>query len=158
MKLMIVLGEGGHTKEMLALVDLLGEGYRYAYLMTEQDQLSAPKIRIPGEQYRIIRPRNKEDAIWRALPKVVRSLWQSWRIMRRVRPHAIITCGPAIAIPACIWAKLLGAAVIFIETGSRIHQLSLTGKLVRYLADLYFVQWPQLQAAYPKAIYAGRLF
>jgi beta-1,4-N-acetylglucosaminyltransferase len=55
-------------------------------------------------------------------------------------------------------AKLLRVKVIFIETGSRIHALSTTGKIVYRFADLFLVQWPELLRACPKAIYAGRLW
>ena len=37
MKLLIVLGEGGHTTEMLNLVDLLGDRYEYHYIITKED-------------------------------------------------------------------------------------------------------------------------
>ena len=65
--------------------------------------------------------------------------------------------GPALAVPFALWARLFGARVIFVETGSRVHGLSLTGRLMRPLAHLFFVQWPQLRDRYPGTIYAGRL-
>ena len=157
-KLLLVLGEGGHSKEMLALAQLLGPGYDYAYLLTREDQLSAAKIQGGGERYRVLRPRSKDDPAWLAALKLALCAGQSLGVILRARPDAVIHCGPAVAIPISIWAKLLGKAVIFVETGSRIHHLSLTGRLMRLLANLYFVQWPQLLEAHPKAIYAGRLF
>jgi len=158
MKLLIVLGEGGHSKEMLALVDLLGAEYDYAYLLTKEDVLSAGKIRIPGPRYRVVRPRGKGDPPWVAAAKVTLCVWQSLLVVLRARPDAIITCGPAVAIPISLWGKMFHKAIIFVETGSRVRHLSLTGRLMRHLADLYFVQWPQLRQAHPEAIYAGRLF
>ena len=65
--MLIVLGEGGHTKEMLALVDLLGAEYEYAYLLTKEDAFSAAKICSPGPIYRVIRPRGKSDPAWLAV-------------------------------------------------------------------------------------------
>lgn len=158
MKLLVVLGEGGHTKEMLSLVDLLGPTFEYSYLLTYEDELSAAKIQRAGPQYRVTRPRSKDDNALVAVFKVLRCAWQSWRVLRREQPDAIISCGPAVALPISFWGKLLNKAIIFIETGSRVKRLSLSGKLMRHLADLYFVQWPQLCEVYPKAIYAGRLF
>jgi UDP-N-acetylglucosamine:LPS N-acetylglucosamine transferase len=63
-----------------------------------------------------------------------------------------------VAVPACALARLLGIKVIFVETGSRVTALSLTGRLMYRIANLFFVQWPDLVQRYPKAIYAGRLF
>ncbi len=157
-RLLMVLGEGGHSKEMLTLVDLLGDGYEYAYLLTHEDPLSAAKIQRPGCIYRVIRPRSKDDPAWVATGKLVLCLLQSLVVLLRAWPDAVISSGPAVAIPISFWAKLCRRSVIFVETGSRVQHLSLTGRLMRPLADLFFVQWPALQSEHPRAIYAGRLF
>jgi len=158
MKLLIVLGSGGHTKEMTRLVDLLGSGYEYAYLYCADDRLSLDKIRVPGPTYGIIRPRKKVMG-WPVI--LLRTLWatlQSLVALVRVRPRAILSAGPGVAVPACALAKLLGVKVIYIETGSRVFALSSTGKILYRLADMFFVQWPELLAICPKGIYEGRLF
>lgn len=156
--LLLLLGEGGHTKEMLQLADLLGDGYRYSYILVSDDEVSASKISQPGPIYRVIRPRDKtHHAVKDALKTIVCAL-QATSILLRSRPQAIITTGPGVAVPVCAVAKLVRCRVIFIETGSRIHALSTTGRLLYRFADLFFVQWEELLAAYPKAIYAGRLW
>jgi len=157
-RLLVVLGSGGHTKEMIHLVDLLGPEYSYCYLVAADDELSVQKIRVPGPLYRVVRPRWKDTP----LPLVIlRTLWstaQALSALLRARPHAIISAGPGPAVPASLLAKLLGIKVIYIETGSRIFALSSSGKILYRFADLFFVQWPELLAICPKAIYAGRLF
>lgn len=157
-KLLVVLGEGGHSKEMLTLVDLLGDGYEYAYLLTREDPLSASKIQRPGRIYRVIRPRSKDDPTWLAVGKLAFCLVQSLVVLCLAWPDAVVSSGPAVAIPISFWAKLCRRSVIFVETGSRVQHLSLTGRLMRRLADLFFVQWPALRGEHPGAIYAGRLF
>ena len=157
MKLLIVLGEGGHTTELLNLVDLLGERYRYHYILSQEDALSADQIRRPGQLHTIARPRGKAT---NKAAAVLRTLWatvQALGILLRVRPAAVVSTGPAIAVPVCLLAKLLRARVIFIETGSRVRSLSLTGKILYRFADLFFVQWQELLDRAPRGIYAGRL-
>lgn len=85
---------------------------------------------------------------------------QALAILLHARPAAIISTGPSVAVPVFAAARLLRCKVIFIETGSRLHALSTTGRLVyKYgLADLFLVQWQELLAGAPKAIYAGRLW
>lgn len=159
-RLLIILGGGGHTTEILRLVDLFvdqGAPFGYAYLLTWEDTLSEQRIRQPGPVYRVNRPSYKSYSGVRQVVGTLRALGQTLGIMLRVRPHAVVTAGPAIAVPVAVWARLLGSQVIFIETGSRVTQLSRTGRLMRPLAHLYFVQWPELCAEYPRAIYAGRL-
>jgi beta-1,4-N-acetylglucosaminyltransferase len=156
-KLLVLLGEGGHTKEILILVDLLGPGYRYEYVITYQDPLSEAKIRHLGRIHRVVRPRSKDESILAAVGNVLRCALQAFSILRRSRPDALLTSGPALAVPFALWGRLWGVSVIFVETGSRVRQLSLTGRLMRPLADLFFVQWPSLRECYPRALYAGRL-
>ena len=69
MKLLIVLGEGGHTKQMLNLVQLIkglekshNESYSLHYVVTYEDHLSAGHIRHPGPVYRVTRPRGKSTS------------------------------------------------------------------------------------------------
>ena len=157
MKLLIVLGEGGHTTEMLNLVDLLGDRYEYHYVLTKEDSLSADRIRRPGPIYRLTSIRGKYTTIPSAILRTFYAALQALPVLLRVRPDAIVTVGPAIGVPVSILGKLLGMRVIFVETGSRITTSSLTGRILYRWADLYFVQWPQLAEKLDRAIYAGRL-
>jgi beta-1,4-N-acetylglucosaminyltransferase len=157
MKLLVVLGEGGHTTELLRLIDLLGDQYEYHYMVTQEDNLSASRIRHRGPLYSLPRPRGKGTGIVGAVWRTLRAGLQSLPVIWRIQPAAILSTGPAIAVPVSLTGKLLGARIIFIETGSRVTRLSWTGRLVYRWADLFFVQWPQLAEKLPRAIYAGRL-
>jgi beta-1,4-N-acetylglucosaminyltransferase len=157
MKLLVVLGEGGHTTELLRLVDLLGDSYDYHYIVAEEDKLSVSHIRRPGPVYSLRRPRHKEMSISQGALKTVAVSFRTLWLLLRLRPAAILSTGPAIAVPVSLLGKVVGARIIFIETGSRVKELSLTGRIMYNIADLFFVQWPQLQEKRPRAIYAGRL-
>ena len=157
MKLLIVLGSGGHTKEMIRLVDLLGQKHEYCYLVSADDQLSVQKVKAPGVVYRVIRPRWKDTSLLVVVGRTLISAAQALVALLRTRPQAIVSTGPGPAVPASLVAKLLGVKVIYIETGSRVFALSSSGRILYRFADLFFVQWPELLALYPRAIYAGRL-
>jgi len=158
LRMLVVLGEGGHTAEILRLVDLMGETYTYHYLLAVGDPLSEQWIRIPGPVHRIQRPRAKHESWPSVAWHLLVSGWQALQVVRRVRPHALLGSGPALMVPVAFFAKLFGAQIIHVETGSRVTRLSLTGRLMYRWADLFFVQWPDLCKKYPKAIYAGRLY
>ena len=157
MKLLIVLGSGGHTKEMIRLVDLLGQKHEYCYLVSADDQLSVQKVKAPGVVYRVIRPRWKDTPLPVVVVRTLISAVQALVALVRTTPQAIVSTGPGPAVPASLVAKLLGVKVIYIETGSRVFALSSSGRILYRFADLFFVQWPELLALYPRAIYAGRL-
>jgi beta-1,4-N-acetylglucosaminyltransferase len=157
LSMLVVLGDGGHTAEIVRLVEQLGPDYDYVYVLSSADHISESKLTIPGPVHRIIRPRAKDDKVWVAAWKLLLSFCQAPRLVGRVRPDAVLGCGPAIMVPIALVAKLAGARIIFVETGSRVTELSLTGKIMLRIADLFFVQWEQLQARYPHTVYAGRL-
>ena len=157
MKLLIVLGEGGHTTEMLNLVDLLGDGYEYAYVVSRQDNLSANRIKYLGPVYALTRPRGKHSGLLTAVLFTLRAALEAIRVVFRERPVAIVCTGPAIAVPISLAGKFSGARIIFIETGSRVRALSLTGRIMYRWADLFLVQWPSLAEKLPRTVYAGRL-
>lgn len=156
MKLLVVLGEGGHTTELLNLVDLLEDRYEYHYIISSEDKLAQGRIKYPGPIYRLLRPRGKDTGVLSAAVRTLLAGFQSLWILARVRPDAVLSAGPAIAVPVSILGKVFGARIIFVECASRVRALSLTGRIMYRWADLFFVQWPQLVENLPRAIYAGR--
>ncbi|KAF2282830.1 hypothetical protein GH714_043121 [Hevea brasiliensis] len=68
--------------------------------------------------------------------------------------------GPGTCIPLCVIAflfKVVGirwSSVFYVESIARVKRLSLSGLLLYKLciADQFYVQWPQLQRKYPRAI------
>jgi beta-1,4-N-acetylglucosaminyltransferase len=156
-RLLVVLGDGGHTAEILQLVERLGSDYHYEYALSRTDQISAGKIAIAGRVWRLTRPRAKDEPLAMAAWHFSRSLFEAAWVVLRARPDAVLGSGPAILVPLAAIGKLFGAGIIFVETGSRVTELSLTGKLMLRLADQFFVQWEPLHARYPRTIFAGRL-
>ena len=58
--------------------------------------------------------------------------------------------------------RVLGrdSKVVYVESIARVAKLSLSGWILynSHLTDAVFVQWAELQAKYPRSIYAGRVF
>ena len=156
--ILIHLGMGGHTSQILRLLDLIGPNYNYEYILGHDDQTSAKKVRFRGPIHQIKNPRLMKD---KSLIKVFFNMFpttiQAYKILRKVRPKAIISAGPSMAIPLFWIAKVLGIKTIFIESWVRVHHKSQTGKLVYPASDIFFVQWESMKKVYPKAVYAGRL-
>jgi UDP-N-acetylglucosamine transferase subunit ALG13 len=90
-------------------------------------------------------------ATFRMLGSAAKSLVQSASIMFKERPTIIISTGAGAVFFAVIWAKLLGARVVIIESFARFEGPSLFGRLASPLADDLVVQSPKLKAAYPRA-------
>ncbi len=157
LRLLVVLGDGGHTAEMCRLLELLGPDFAYSYVLAHNDRLSEQCVPFPGPLFRVRRPRAKDDSVLAAFFKTLLSFTSALRICLTVRPDAILGSGPALIVPIAVASKLLGSKVVFVETGSRVTRLSRTGKIMLRLADLFFVQWEPLSGRYPRTIFAGRL-
>jgi len=157
--LLIVLGRGGHTEQMLRLVDSLGKKYNYEYVIGTNDAISSKRIRIPGKIFRIKNPREMEDkSSIKVFFKLFKATIDSTKVLLKSKSKFIIACGPGLAIPFSILGKLIfRKKLVFIESWSRVYSKSLSGKLLYPTADLSFIQWEQQKGNYPAAIYAGRL-
>ncbi len=92
----------------------------------------------------------------RSLRALLANLRLAWQVVRRERPAVILSTGAALAVPFFLAGRLFGARLVFVESLTRTTALSLSGRLVRPLADAFFVQWPDL-AHGDRARFAGRL-
>ena len=155
-----VVGEGGHTTELCKLIDQFGPQYDFHYLMPKEDIMSRKKIKVSGTIHEITRPRyapgKKAHYLYDPL-LTIKAVFQITQVIWRSKPDVVLCNGPWIAVLTAIVAKLYGIRVTYFETGARIYSFSTTGKVMRYLANDFFVQWESLQSILPSAKFAGRL-
>ncbi len=70
---------------------------------------------------------------------------------------------PGTCVPVCLAGFLVrffalhDTRIVYVESVCRTRRLSLTGLLLYPLADRFVVQWPRLQASYPRSEYIGVL-
>ena len=72
-------------------------------------------------------------------------------IIDRERPKLIITTGAGESVPFVVIGKLFGSQVIFVESITRVNDISLSAKLVLPFIDRLYVRWSSLKAKYPQA-------
>lgn len=156
---LVVLGGGGHTVQLLKLVDNLSRNYNYEYVIASDDRISEKKIRIKGRIFRILNPRKMTDKnLIKVILKFIPSAIQVISVLSGSKASSIIAAGPALSLHIAFLGKyLFRKRIIFLESWSRVYSKSLAGRLTYPFADLFFVQWPQEKRNYPKSIYAGRL-
>lgn len=93
----------------------------------------------------------------RSLVNLLRNLRLARRVVRDVRPGAVLTTGAGVAVPFSWMARLHGVPVVYVESVTRINELSLSGRMIAPVADRLYVQWPELADNVTGARYAGRL-
>ncbi|CAJ0868013.1 9731_t:CDS:2 [Entrophospora sp. SA101] len=181
-KTCIVLGSGGHTMEMLQLLDEIDFNIycpRF-YIISSGDILSSNKVKEFEDNH----SKGKEEAaienvefFIRYIPRS-RKVGQSWfstvftvlntlmvccKLILSELPDLIICNGPGNCVPVCMISyipRVLGIKwirLIYIESFARVHTLSLSGKLLLRFVDKFLVQWPYLVNKYPQAEYKGIL-
>lgn len=93
----------------------------------------------------------------RSARNFLRNLPLAWRIVRRMRPAAILTTGSGLAVPFAWVGRALGARVVYIECGGRADRPSLACRMIAPIAFVTYVQWPQLEHTVPRTRYVGRI-
>jgi UDP-N-acetylglucosamine:LPS N-acetylglucosamine transferase len=93
----------------------------------------------------------------RSLPNLLRNLRTAWRTIRSRRPDVILSTGAALAVPFFLVGRLCGCRCVYVESLTRIHSLSLSGRMVYPLAHAFFAQWPAAAATRRRAQHAGSL-
>ncbi len=93
----------------------------------------------------------------RNLKNLFRNMILSFRILKKEQPSLVITTGAGVAVPFIYVAKVLRIKTVYIESMTRIKDLSLTGKMLVPVVDRLFVQWPELAVKYRKAEFRGQV-
>jgi UDP-N-acetylglucosamine:LPS N-acetylglucosamine transferase len=84
-------------------------------------------------------------------------VWRALMLVVKERPDVIVTTGSLPIAIVCVWGRLFGARSVWIDSIAQIDDLSMSGKLMRRVADLCLTQWPGVAAKYPDVVYVGEL-
>lgn len=174
---LIVLGSGGHTAEMMAIVKQLNKK-NYSprfYVLASTDSTSKTKVldmeepttsKNDYEIIRIKRSRHVGQSYITSVLTTLQSIWQCIPLVYRLKPDLILCNGPGTCVPICLIAfmlKVSGAIniqckIVFVESFCRVKTVSLSGRILVWITDCFVVQWPQLVQFSPKTRFFGRLF
>ena len=102
-----------------------------------------------------------EHVIWahgptnRSLAKLLANAGLAARVIARETPDAVLSTGAALAVPFIAAARLTGRRAVFVESFTRVHDLSLSGRIVYPIANVTFAQWPAVAGRRRRARYEG---
>lgn len=166
-KTMIILGSGGHTGEMIRVLENLDfKNYSpRVYVQADTDELSTLKVEHLEENnrdYKVIKIRRSREihqSYYTSVYTTTHATLQSIPILWRERPDLLLCNGPGTCVPLCLVAFFFKAfyiantTIVFIESFCRVKSLSLTGRMLYYIVDYLIVQWPYLKSMYKKTLY-----
>lgn len=146
---LLVASNGGHLLQLNQLRDMWAPEERHWVTF---DKLDARSMLATESVTYAHHPTNRN------IPNLLRNVLLAVRLLRRLRPRAVVTTGAGVAVPFCWVGRALGMQVIYIESFARVSQPSLTGRLVHPVANRFFVQWPGMVPHFRKAEYRGALY
>lgn len=142
---------GGHVRQLLDLQPIWKK-HRY-FFVTEDTALGRtiaqdhPAHFLPHFAW----GQAKQGALLRMMGEAVVSFCKSASIILRERPDVLITTGAGAVYPAVLWARVMGAKIIAIESFARFEQPSLFGRLAAPIAHHFVVASAGVSRWYPKA-------
>lgn len=166
--LLVVLGSGGHTSEMLNILGqmpLLQQDYNRSYVVSSGDAFSAGKAaefekRVGGnDKFEIVnvhRARRVHQSLATAPFSTLVCMWDCIAVLYKDPPDMILTNGPGTGVCVVLASILLrffffrtgSMRTIYIESWARVKTLSLSGRILKFFVDRFVVQWPQLVREY----------
>lgn len=145
----LVGSSGGHLAHLMALRPMWAENDRFWVTFNKPDANSLLK----DERFYFCHfPTNRN------IKNLFRNTFLALKVLRKERPDVIFSSGAAVAVPFAYIGKLLGAKIVYIEVFDRIHNPTLTGRMVYPIADRFVVQWDEQLEVYPKAINLKSIF
>ncbi len=142
---------GGHVRQLLDLKDVWS---RHDYFFVTEDTALGQTLNESHRTYLLPHfawGQAKLGAPLRMLLSAWTSFFRSAAIILRERPDVIISSGAGAVFFPVVWARLMGACVVVIESFARFEGPSLFGRLASPLAHHMVVQSPKLSRFYPRA-------
>lgn len=150
-KICFAASSGGHFEQLVMLKPLM-EKYD-SFVITEE---TLYKTKVKGQKMYYMKQVNRKEKS--LVLRMIMNTFRAWKIYRKEKPDVVICTGVLAMIPMCLIAKLHGKKLIYIESFAKVTSATLTGKLLYKFADQFYVQWPEMQKIYPKAIYLGGIY
>lgn len=148
MNISLICSSGGHLYELFSLENFWKQYTRFWVTFDKHD------VHYLLEQERVYYAYHPTN---RHLFNMLRNFSLAWRILKKEGPDVLITTGAGLAVPFIYVAKIFKIHTIYIESLARVENLSLSGKLVYWITDRFYVQWPSLETKYRRAIFRGRV-
>lgn len=148
MKICLVCSSGGHFSQLYSLKEYWK---RHTHFWVTFNQADTRTFLNNDKHFWANSPTNRNAK------NLFKNVFLAFKIITKEKPDLILTTGAGVSVPFIYIAKLFGIKSIYVESLTRVKDLSLTGKLIYPVADHIFVQWPELANKYKKADFKGRV-
>jgi len=155
MRVLFVLGSGGHTTRGLILSSQIKA--EKTYIVPWESEVTKKKVQ--ENYFSVLSPRFRaKDNVLMTTIRTLFLFLHSLLILLIVRPHVVISTGSGLTVPSFLSARFLRMKTIYIESPSRVYKPSIAGRLLIGKVDLWLSSWPELAERYPGVEYRGMVF
>lgn len=175
--IMILLGSGGHTGEMLRILSHVDmSNFSRTWVVSSGDTTSLEKgkafeeANLLSSHYKasyasLPRARSVGESIILSIKSTLLSFYETIRTLRALPqlPSVLLLNGPGTSVPLAYilfgmkYFGLCKTSIIYIESLARVDSLSVSGLLLLPISDRFIVQWEDLYLKYHRAEYYGML-
>lgn len=145
--IVVIASAGGHLTQAMCATSLV-----------EQDLvLVCNKNMLRGSRFkRIYTVTDTQHSVLIHTRNLLKGIW----ILLRERPQAMFSTGGPICLPFALLAKLTRTRFVYLDTLSRVTELSNSGKMIeKYgLYDSFLSQWESVAEKYSGVEYHGQAF
>lgn len=148
-KVLMVCSSGGHFKYAQSLRPFLDHFAHTSWVTFRSGTTESQLQDINGNIHWAFSPTNRN------IPNLVRNLWLAAQVVHRERPDLTITTGAGVGVPFLLIAKLLcGSKTVFVESKTRLQDVSLSAKLLKVCGALsrLVVRSAHLANRYPRSL------
>ena len=133
-RVLAIASGGGHWEQLMRLRPSF-EKQRATFMTTS----AAYAVDVPGSDIFVITDSNRHQPL-----KLVRTAFEVFVRVLRVRPDVIISTGAAPGLLGIVFGRLVGARTIWIDSIANAEVVSMSGRIALKIADIVLTQWPHL--------------
>jgi UDP-N-acetylglucosamine:LPS N-acetylglucosamine transferase len=143
-KIVVIASGGGHFREAMRIVEKLPIkpiliSYKAEHIKSYTSEYSIRFLTHPQ----------------RNIYKFIINFFQAIILAVKIRPKIVISTGADVTVAFCLISRILGAKLVYIESGANITSPTITGKILYPFSNLFIVQWEEMLKHFPKAVYGG---
>lgn len=144
-RVLAVSSTGGHWEQLMLLAPAFA-GADVTFACTDAQQAEGRDL----PAFLALRDYNRNQPL-----RMLAGLFETFDIVRRLRPDVIVSTGAAPGLLCLFWGRLFGARTIWIDSIANSEALSMSGRLARKFCHRVLTQWQHLERADGNPTYRG---
>ncbi|MEE9397247.1 MAG: hypothetical protein V3V31_09575 [Methylococcales bacterium] len=151
LKICIGASAGGHLKQLSEVLKKTDNWpQKPSYCVTTHTEL-AQHLEHYGKTF-VIGECNRMTPF-----KMLTVFGRAFAVAAKIRPDVVITTGALPLAWVCLFSKLFGAKIIWIDSIANVEKLSMSGSMVRRFSDLCITQWSEVADQHDNVEYLGKI-